>query len=553
MTLFNIHTKKSNLLEMAQNALRQFVFDTVRIIGIEPEKNLFLLEGCDKEEIDDLFFAQCKSILRIIKKEKKALVIDYEFFYDNESYNKYDQSNAVEIYIPIFKETFESRTLIGIVYIASKKALSMNLADNQEFHDFVGELRTSLIARYDSVRKMEIAYDVSYMLCEIIDKKEPYLISRLFNIMHWCSEIAKEMGLPQRDINKLRIATLMHDLGKIYISEQMLKKTGALTDKEYEIMKRRVNYSYDIAKKLEPLFETYDLPEIILNYQERIDGNGYPSGKKGDQIPLLSKILYAAKAISAMSTNTTYSKAKTISEVIGELTANAGTQFDKGVVDAAVRLLTSEHKSNEACMEDVGTFATLTMKAGNDGSKENKNFWGNIRKAGDEFIFTPSSKMFDIDRLNTQDHSLYVSFNDQIIQYVPDIKTMSEDKVVLSHIKEDKDNHSLSLNWLMPAVLVAPSRKAYEIFVTLIGGECINFYIFKKDVDEEITKGVVSLTFDDGNKATLPGTIVSSTSIEDKMIYRLEYIGISHDDMKMIFAQLFKKQIQLRNMLRKLK
>lgn len=546
MKLIDLNYKESNIEITMKKVMVRYCFDEIRIFGIHPS-NYQLFELMSNDNDNSLLYAHCKKMLDIAVKEKKALLIEAAFVYENETYNQYDDRNRIEICVPVFKTSEHSDIIVGFVFLASRTELSIDLWDDLGFKVLLSEICSHLIARYDLVKKKESAYQVAYMLCEIIDIKEPFVISRLFNVAYWCSKIASEMELPQEDIDKLHIATLLYDLGRVFISEDILNKEGKLTKKEYKIIKKRVNYSYEIAKKLEPLYEIHDLPEIILNYQERIDAKGYPFCKKGDEIPMLSKILGTAKAISSMLTNSSYRKAKTVPQVINELRNHADTQFDKDVVQAAVAVLISKSKYSEKCLEGIGSFATLNLKVDNEGENKDFNIWGNIRKADNKYVFAPTVRLYDYDQYVIQSCKLYISFNEQIIQYKPTIESVTEDTIVFSQLSFDKDNNTFTIDWLIPAILVTPLRKVYEIFVTSIGGNHIDFYAFSKNIDEVFDEGVIKLTFDDEKKVTLPGIIISHNKIDNKVLFRLKYTAIDYKDLKMVFSHLFRKQIQLRS------
>ncbi len=547
MKFLDVPIRRPSFKELIDKVKRSFHCDAIAIFGLDQQsKQLFELSSLLNEDIEELQ-TKCNWMLKIIEREQKALVLDNE---DNgETCSKYQSENAVEMYLPVFKEQGDVRIVAGLMFFGCRSAQDAKELYSEEFKEMVFRIHCLLISRYDAARKTEDAFRMAYLLCEIIDIKEPYLISRLFNVAFWCEKIAKEMKLAQIDIEKLMVATLMHDLGKIYIDERILNKQGKLTSQEYKAIKKRVLYSFEIAEQFKDLYEIYDIPNIILCYQERVDGMGYPYGKKGDEIPLLSKILGAAKAISSMLTTTSYSPAKTIFEVIEELKNNSDKQFDKQVADAAIAVIAGERKLSEEQLKGIGSFATLNIKIKKDEKEKNYIAWGNIRKKRGIYTFVPTVRLIDCGNFVIQNCSLYVSVNDQIIHYKPSIKSISEDKIEFTELEVQKDYNAFSLSWVLPGVIVTPTRNVYELFATTIAGDHIDFYIFNKNLEEDINEGVVKLMFEDGKKIALPGIITSSDRVDDRVLFRFKYMDIRPEDMKMVYSELFKKQIQLKNLL----
>ncbi|MCD8562319.1 MAG: diguanylate cyclase [Bacilli bacterium] len=149
-------------------------------------------------------------------------------------------------------------------------------------------------------------------------------------------KIAKEMGLPKEQIKNIRTAALMHDIGKISISEEVLNKEGKLTESEYEEIKTHSEIGYRI---LSSVSEFSNIAVVVLQHHEKMDGTGYPSRLKGSAISLDARIIAVADAYDAMTADRSYRKAMTKEAAISELIKCTGTHFDKDVVDAFIKTL----------------------------------------------------------------------------------------------------------------------------------------------------------------------------------------------------------------------
>jgi putative two-component system response regulator len=153
------------------------------------------------------------------------------------------------------------------------------------------------------------------------------------------------MGLGQEALEVLRLGALLHDIGKIGISDAILGKPSRLTDEEYEAIKRHTLLGAQILRPV--TFLERHVPIVELHH-ERPDGRGYPYGLHGDEIPLLARIVHVADAYDAMTTARAYRAARPLSEVLAELWRHAGSDFDLAALQALVCVLPRLLASPEA-------------------------------------------------------------------------------------------------------------------------------------------------------------------------------------------------------------
>ena len=143
------------------------------------------------------------------------------------------------------------------------------------------------------------------------------------------------MNLPLDRLEGLRVAALLHDIGKVCIPMAILAKPAKLSTEEMALMKMHSEAGYEIVKNV-PF--TWPVKEIILQHHERIDGTGYPHGLKGDDILLEAKILAIADVLEAMSSHRPYRPALGVDIALQELMDGAGTKYDKTACEAAMKL-----------------------------------------------------------------------------------------------------------------------------------------------------------------------------------------------------------------------
>ncbi|MDR7483787.1 MAG: HD-GYP domain-containing protein [Armatimonadota bacterium] len=173
------------------------------------------------------------------------------------------------------------------------------------------------------------------MMAQAVDLKDPYTSNHSRRVSEYAVRLARAMGLPEVEVERIRIGALMHDIGKIGISGRIIRKPGKLTDEEQVIMQGHPLVSASIIEPLEILGES---AEMVRHHHENWDGTGYPDGLKGEEIPLGSRIIFVADALDALLTDRPYRKGASRAEALAIIRRNAGTQFDPSVVEALARI-----------------------------------------------------------------------------------------------------------------------------------------------------------------------------------------------------------------------
>jgi HD-GYP domain-containing protein (c-di-GMP phosphodiesterase class II) len=142
------------------------------------------------------------------------------------------------------------------------------------------------------------------------------------------------MGLPEDDVYKIRISALLHDVGKIGIDDRILKKPTGLTAEEFEVMKQHPVKGANIIRPVGKLREM--IPGIELHH-ESLNGRGYPYGLKGEEIPMMARVIMVADTLDAMTTHRPYQSAMDMEVALEKITAIQGTKFDPAVVQALIK------------------------------------------------------------------------------------------------------------------------------------------------------------------------------------------------------------------------
>ena len=218
--------------------------------------------------------------------------------------------------------------LTSITY-QGKRAILGNVKDITEIRQVKEELQQS----YERLKKtMDATIET---MSKMIEAKDPYTAGHQQRVSQLAIAITKELNLSPDKIEGIRIASLIHDIGKIGLPSEILAKPTRLTDIEFSLIKSHSQMGYDILKSIN---FSYPVARIVLQHHERLNGSGYPQGIKGEDILLDAKIIGAADVIEAMSSHRPYRPALGIDQALEEISQNKGILYDPKVVDVCLRL-----------------------------------------------------------------------------------------------------------------------------------------------------------------------------------------------------------------------
>lgn len=187
-------------------------------------------------------------------------------------------------------------------------------------------------------------------LLYLLKQNHPHTYLHSINVANYSVLLGQKLGLDNESIERLKIIGLLHDIGKLNIPNDILKKPGKLTDEEFEVMKSHPVYSVELLKRAG--FTNEEVLRSIKAHHERIDGTGYPEGLSKDQIPFLSKIITVTDSFEAMTSNRCYRSRQDLNYARNELIKGAGKQFDLEFVNVFIDLL-NNRMSKEKIREGI--------------------------------------------------------------------------------------------------------------------------------------------------------------------------------------------------------
>ena len=232
--------------------------------------------------------------------------------------------------------------LIGTLIVAAPLGL-LRLSQKQYLdrtRAMVNELKEkNIILERSSTEISTLNEGLLKTLAEVVDLRDPFVLGHSQQVTRYAINLAAKMGLDKDRIEIIRQASLLHDIGKLGIPEQILLKPSRLTPKEYTIVKEHVLLGAEILDASPSL---HDLIPIVRHHHERYDGKGYPDGLEGKSIPIEARIVAVADAIEAMASDRPYRRAMALDQILAELKDNNGTQFDPLVIQALEEIATEE-------------------------------------------------------------------------------------------------------------------------------------------------------------------------------------------------------------------
>ncbi len=215
-------------------------------------------------------------------------------------------------------------------FVARLKRVLSERAAKIDRHNALEDARRNL----DKLRRaME---GIVQAISTTVEMRDPYTAGHQQRVADLACTIAEAMALSADEIYGLRMASVIHDLGKIMIPSEILSKPGQLSTLEYELIKNHVQAGYDILKQIE---FPWPLADIILQHHERMDGSGYPNALKGDQIMLAPRILAVADVFETIASHRPYRPSLGLPHALNELRENRGKLYDSRVVDVCLGLV----------------------------------------------------------------------------------------------------------------------------------------------------------------------------------------------------------------------
>jgi len=226
----------------------------------------------------------------------------------------------------------------------AKRAISTSTGNTSELLERIRGLEDSLEyekklnknLEQDNIHLRKALEQTITILVNIAEMKDPYTVGHQKRVSQLATAIAKKMNLPEEKVEFVRIASLIHDIGKVSVPSEILNKPSKLTDSEYALIKTHPAVSYKYIKDIDFPRKVAD---IILQHHEKMNGTGYPNGLRNREILLEAKIVSVADVVESMDHKRPYRPALGIDKALEEISKNKGKLYDPAVVETCIKLI----------------------------------------------------------------------------------------------------------------------------------------------------------------------------------------------------------------------
>jgi HD-GYP domain-containing protein (c-di-GMP phosphodiesterase class II) len=308
------------------------------------ELQLRVARNIEREEIESSEFRISQSVAREAASSGRSVVID-----NVPDGGATESIEALGLKAVACLPLVLKGRVIGVIYADSRRESWIREVDVHILESLASHAAVAIENARLNQEQKEAFFNTSMALAEAIEARDNYTAGHSRRVTDYSVMIGREMGLSSEELDLLKIGSILHDVGKIGISDCVLRKPAALDSHEYEQIKSHPDIGARILSHVPQLSRV--VPGV-RHHHERFDGKGYPDGLVGDEIPLLARIIAVADTFDAMTSTRVYRQQLPIPIALAELRRCSGTQFDARIVEIFLRVFSRELDSPDAC-EDV--------------------------------------------------------------------------------------------------------------------------------------------------------------------------------------------------------
>lgn len=534
-------------------------YDIAKIIMFNDDKSHIIIKlNVNKDEKnltqgEDKLINICedtsKNLFKLLLQEKQVIIYSYADAdcMEENPYEPFVENIKNEVYIPFLDFNMIDENVVGCLYLGSydtdKFVKSEDLIKN-EFLKKLKYIKEIIYLNYVQFYNRRSFLDIIQTIDDITRTRDNFMTNHHYNVANWSNMIAMELGFNTHQCFKLYIASIFHDIGKLYVKESILNKNGKLTDAEYNEMKKHCEYGFTISSKLIPYSD--NIHEIIKCHHERYDGKGYPNGLIGDEIPLESRIIAVGDAVDAMISYRTYKKPMQLEDIILELIRNKGKQFDPEISNIMIKILISNKYKNELILSGpiiLGTVNILTKK-------ETYIIKGTLIKGLQGYIFNPyENNNLEVIKLNEIDALyFYTEYNRTIFEYNIKLSSINENRIYISNLNIKISNEYFDILWQLNGEFEMGEENKFDVNIVKISGDSLEFFIVNEFLDNNIDNTLYkfNIYFPDGTIIPTTGEIINKFDIGYKSFYVFRFVNLKEQQRNAIIKQIFKGQIEHR-------
>jgi putative nucleotidyltransferase with HDIG domain len=223
----------------------------------------------------------------------------------------------------------------GLEIVVAERTVELISLNEQLKQDIIKRKRAEEEVQLTIDKLRRVTGGIIQAIAQTVERRDPYTAGHQRRVSDLARSLATELGLSKRQIDAIRMAGLIHDLGKICVPAEILSKPGQITEIEHTLIKVHPQIGHEILSEIE---FPWPLAQIILQHHERIDGTGYPAGLAGENILLEARILAVADVVEAMASHRPYRPTLGLKRALEEISINRGVLYDSEIVDACLKL-----------------------------------------------------------------------------------------------------------------------------------------------------------------------------------------------------------------------
>jgi putative nucleotidyltransferase with HDIG domain len=319
----------------AATELMQAEVGSLLLIDEETNRLYFEVALGDKEETVKTFHLEMgEGIAGWVAQHGDPLIVhdaqnDPRFFSEVDKKSKFTTKNVICVPVKVKEKT------IGVLEAINKLGGGNFSEDDLTIFQSLADQVAVALDNARLLGEIEgLFFQTAESLADAIEKRDPYTGGHTKRVTTYSIAMGEELNLEPDEMRWLKLAAILHDIGKIGVEDTILRKEAKLTEEEYEQMKKHTTMGAEIIGHIKQL---HGIIPGLKYHHEKVDGKGYPEGLADGSIPLIAKIVAVADTFDAMTSDRPYRKALTKEEAFCELRRCAGTQFDKGLVDSFIK------------------------------------------------------------------------------------------------------------------------------------------------------------------------------------------------------------------------
>lgn len=342
-TLLRISQKLTSTLNLGQ-LLSLIMGSSARVMGAEASSLMLLEEESGelifhttwkgKKEIKKLRLKVGEGIAGWVAKTGKPLLVK-DVKRNPRFASRFDRTTSFKTKSLLCVPLKVKDKIIGVVEVLNKIEGSFSKEDLRVFTALASQAAVAIDNARLYTELEELFFSIIKSLSAAIDAKDPYTEGHSERVADYALKIAEGLGLGEEESKQVKLAGLLHDIGKIGIDDRILRKEGKLTGKEYNQIKNHPTYGADI---LRPIKKLKDIIPGVKDHHERWDGKGYPEGLNEEESSFLGRIIGVADTFDALTSDRPYRQALSKEKALSIIKENAGTQLDRAVVESFLKI-----------------------------------------------------------------------------------------------------------------------------------------------------------------------------------------------------------------------